>query len=187
VILEKEYKGFRKKRIELQSKLKDIKVTIEKSKSEYENIMESRSNIEEELKLKKSERENLIKGCPGDNNLIISKKEKINEIEIRLNEAENNLAKWNSIQENNKGILSKKQELQGKIDKLNTNLSEKKEYMEKLKQEIHDIEFRNKASLIAAELKEGEPCPVCGSLHHLKVASPLKKDCLPKRKMNLLH
>ncbi len=39
-----------------------------------------------------------------------------------------------------------------------------------LEEKIKDIEKMDMASILAANLKEQEPCPVCGSMHHIKLA-----------------
>ncbi|UTC66828.1 MULTISPECIES: AAA family ATPase [unclassified Treponema] len=41
-----------------------------------------------------------------------------------------------------------------------------KELFEKLKKEKKDFEINQEASAFAVHLKDGEPCPVCGSIHH---------------------
>ncbi|EGC78380.1 nuclease SbcCD [Treponema denticola F0402] len=41
-----------------------------------------------------------------------------------------------------------------------------KELFEKLKKEKRDLEINAEASALAVHLKDGEPCPVCGSIHH---------------------
>ena len=41
-----------------------------------------------------------------------------------------------------------------------------KELFEKLKKEKKDLEINAEASALAVHLKDGEPCPVCGSIHH---------------------
>ncbi len=39
-----------------------------------------------------------------------------------------------------------------------------------LEGKIKDIEKMDMASILAANLKEQESCPVCGSMHHIKLA-----------------
>ncbi len=39
-----------------------------------------------------------------------------------------------------------------------------------LEEKIKNIEKMDMASILAANLKEQEPCPVCGSMHHIKLA-----------------
>ncbi|MGG5460247.1 AAA family ATPase [Clostridium sp. B9] len=103
--------------------------------------------------------EELIKGCPGDQNKILEMQSKVStykeglckytDLKINLNEA---LKKKNQY-EKSLNVFGAKREL------LDKEVVELKDYVKKL--EIEEL-----AHKLREDLGEGEACPVCGSIHH---------------------
>lgn len=153
-----------------EEKVKEIQKDIQESRK-----LEQKLKDEIELGDKKEEKfkkiiellENIKKQFQNYNDLNDKKielEDKIKKIKIIVNEQENEkIAKENAK----------------KIEEKWENLSE--ELLEKEKEF-----FREQAGILAENLKEDEPCPVCGSTHHPQLAqkstSVLTKEQLEKLK-----
>lgn len=135
----------------------DIKDIIREGKI----LKDSLDKIENSLKAKENELENLIKNCPGDQKDIIKlnqaivqneqKWEAYNKLTIEIEKAKKNLKSLYFDNENGQKILGDKK----------TNLDElKRIHKECVKEQL--------AYKLREELKDGDVCPVCGSTHHIK-------------------
>lgn len=135
----------------------DIKDIIREGKM----LKASLDKIENSLKAKEKELENLIKNCPGEqkdiiklNQVIVQNEQKwetYNKLSIEIEEAKKNLKILYSNNENEQKSLSDKK----------INLDELKGiHKECVKEQL--------AYKLREELKDGDVCPVCGSTHHSK-------------------
>lgn len=141
-----------------KEKLELLKV---QSKTISERIVVINKSIEKnsiELKLLCDELESISKLKEEVNKLkiyeinYISKEEKLNKLLASLNKC------IKEVLRHEKGSNF--------YEKANKDYLDKKESYEKLE----DIYRRNVAGILAKDLKEGEPCPVCGSTNHPSIA-----------------
>lgn len=146
-------------------KIENIDETIKKKQAELIKLTEN----EKEFQLSKNERNKheilssnieLIKELTENKNNINDKLNKltyeINKINKKIKDTVKN-SSYQSIKETDFTLLPSKISLE--IEKEEN----KKEKLEKIKEELQKKE---KAVELAVTLKEGKPCPVCGSIHH---------------------
>ncbi|GAA0725502.1 AAA family ATPase [Clostridium malenominatum] len=174
--VEKEYKILCRDIEELELQIeKGSKIIIKNE----EELLKSEELIKENEEKLSSFRQNLedLKS-PGDNSLV-------NEKQKSLIEDKNNL--WNLKEKITlkKGILRELEEVKNfkeikfkEEENLEKTLGKLKENEETLKKEIDKILEQNRASALAKDLKEGDPCPVCGATHHEALALEIEDSFL---------
>lgn len=75
-------------------------------------------------------------------------------------------------------LTEKVMEAQAELQKLNDKAEADKKIKEKAEAEAESLRrdyIFGQAAILASQLKEGEPCPVCGSIHHPHPAVSDKK------------
>lgn len=146
----------------------EYKVKIEANRGEVKKYLDEKQLLKLELDKKdnllvenEEALEKLIKNCPGDQNDLFDMQEKYSELKGRLDifkKANEELLKSkNSIESLSKDLEPKKEE--------HINLENE---IKKIKIEILEIERENLAHKLREELKDGDICPVCGSVEHHK-------------------
>ncbi|WP_251861280.1 SbcC/MukB-like Walker B domain-containing protein [Clostridium sp. Marseille-Q2269] len=151
-------------------KIKKKSKNLKEYELEYKDTFKMQKDINKALDHLLNKKENLIKNFPGDNDILLHKKDYIN----KLNEDFNNLHKINSkkveLKHKLKEKLSQKLDLQNQWEKILKELKNKEEKAGELYEKINNIEKMDMASILASSLKQKESCPVCGSIHHVKLA-----------------
>lgn len=126
-----------------------------KAKEDLKDI----KNRFESINSKKEEMNFLKLNTDKDNEMLIQKEEHT-KIQIK------NLIEIENCEKQQK-------ELEEKNSIVSTNRKETEDILLKLQKQKDDLLTNNIACKISVELKDGEPCPVCGSLVHPKIAMPL--------------
>lgn len=142
----------------IEKKMSQLNKTASDSKKEADAILEKEKTFEERLK---DVRANL-------KNVPMWRKELEND-QKELKKVEKTTEATTKEQE----ILEKILRLQGTLAKQleeNKTVQKKAEDSTRLYDEARAHYFGNLAGVLAAELEEEEPCPVCGSVHHPKPA-----------------
>lgn len=157
--------------IELVNKNKLLETTNNKNKELIDNLNLSLKDIESK-KVKLNNYNELNKDV---SNNILNFTNKMNSLNNDLNDVNEYIKKYKKIE-------SKNIELNNQIVKV-TNLSNV--YISKEKEYSNiNLEYElNLAGILAEGLKENSPCPVCGSIHHIKLASK-KNDSINKEKVD---
>ena len=196
------------KQIDLQNELLVQKRELEEKKDEIkekenlilkiQNIINKVLPIEKRLKevkneilqkqeLLKSLEQNIIKGEEEEkvskNTIEILDKIKIilqkyNELLNQKIEYENNIKKVNEVFKQ----IENKKHLEENCKKLEADWENIKKYLSEKEIEF----FREQAGILAENLKENQPCPVCGSTHHPNLAQKTE-SVLSKEKLDELR
>jgi len=169
-----------KNNIEKQKAQKDLlneKITLlQKKADEIGEISNKYKSEIDELSKRKSELENIK---PGNLEDISRERGKINQAVIiysslssRKNEIDKLQARISELNKNSENLrleldrdLTAKKDLENEKKLLDTEIEELKKLVEK-----------NAAYMLAKNLKEGEACPVCGSVHHPNPAYSSEKE-----------
>ena len=132
---------------------------MQKTKAEYANLKKESRELEEKLKQQAKDLESA--GALYQEREALSKKEepKIQEQILRLQEI---LPKLKQVHSLKKQYQKSEQDMQDCMKKC----QETSQRYERLYQKY----FEEQAGILARELQEGEPCPVCGSCRHPKKA-----------------
>lgn len=152
----------------------DKKKEIEKEISQKQKVLQ---DISEKIELG-NKREEKFKQILELLEIIKVQFQKYSELKDEKTELEDKIKKLQVIikeQENKKTAEQNSQKLEVEWEKLSTEVFEKEKEF-----------FREQAGILAEKLKENEPCPVCGSLHHpnpaIKSTSVLTKEELDNLK-----
>ncbi len=183
-------KIFRDNESELKKKISSLKKGIEENTS----LIKEKEDKIEELKVKVDYRQKIDSGLSIEKDYNksteqlkeikeeLEKKEKeIGQLKLQYKEGEEKIRKTEGsilyrYQEN---ISSKREELKEasvRKEKLEKDIKDMKEKLEKITVEIEDIKTKNQAGILAQRLKEDVPCPVCGSIEHPQVADDIDLD-----------
>lgn len=153
---------------EVYKSVKDYKIKLEENEKVLKKLLEEKKilkiNLEEKkdlLKKCESGLSNLIESCPETQDDLFNLQEKYTGLNGKLD-----------IFKRSKENILKNKSL---IKDLDENLNIKKESyinlendLKKLKDEFIKVERENLAHKLREELKDGDICPVCGSLNHNK-------------------
>ena len=156
---EKDYKDLGKDIKEYIDVLKDLENKKNNYIDEKKNL---KSNIDKNsLSLKNYETllEDLEKNCPGNDETLLEKKRLLRNLKEKLE-------KFNSYKEKiglNEGYILKINE---DLNKAKNNKSNIEKNIISLDKEKETLETESLAVILRKKLEEGNPCPVCGSIHH---------------------
>lgn len=177
--------------LELEKKIKHLDQEL----VDYDELEELRQEKERCLFFEKQSKEKIEQG-----------QKEIFLLEEQVQKDKENLMKLNSFREKRQKKHYQREELGRQEDKLRAlskrleeekekqiSLSikqgqylEKKDLFEKLRKEyerMQELFYDEQAGILASHMKEGEPCPVCGSLEHPNKANP-RKDAPNKEDLN---
>lgn len=146
------------------------KDTEKKAKIEKENddiiasgkaLKETIEKATKELEEKLNQHEYLLNNPPGEQKDLLNLKQVILE----------NEQKWSNFNKFTNEIAASKKEivkLNTEIEKIQMEEAKNNQELEELKAKEKEIMTENIAHTLRMELKDGEACPVCGAIHHIK-------------------
>ena len=151
---------------------KELSIYIEKTKNEKEKLEELKDNlIRIESEIEKIKQEN---NATSDIDSVIEKiTVEISDLKIKVKDDEQKVQDYENLQ----NIIHELENQKNKLNELNSikenllqNIKNNKTLLEETILKQKDFDKTNAAFNLAKELKDGEKCPVCGSLDHPKLA-----------------
>ncbi|MCY6354582.1 AAA family ATPase [Clostridium sp. ZS2-4] len=184
---EKEYKQVLQKKEELDLKIKNKDKNIINVEKEYKDIVEKQNKqnglvIEMENRNKEIEKEN-----PVDNSALLEKSEKVSRCREMLEKAIKNDNKKKELEEKLKELYKHKNPIEENLKLMKENLVRRQEELAATDKEIDHINKKNLASILADDLEEGKPCPVCGSTHHTISVEKIDRKLLLEKQEEKTH
>lgn len=164
---ENEYLKSNKRKNDMLLKLGNRKSSLEDLFKEYNALLKNKEKqdlVIEQLNNKSLELEKIN---PGDNAALLEKSQYFNNLKEKLDKALKDEEKCKELKAkliNLKEVITPIEEEKKQVTEA---ISNKRETLEKLSVEIDHISKENLANMLREELEEGDPCPVCGSTHHI--------------------
>ncbi|MEG0773483.1 AAA family ATPase [Clostridium sp.] len=167
----------------LVKEIKELNLDLEKRdkliEDKHQELLHKEKDFEKKSKALNQENSKLdALRCPGDISIVNDMQKKIIEEKNKFSNLQEKVKEKKSlINELEENSLQKEIKLQGEKALLD-KISILKEKYESTKVEINKILENNRASVLAKELQEGNPCPVCGSTHHVNLATEMDNALL---------
>ncbi|MCY6957516.1 AAA family ATPase [Clostridium brassicae] len=184
---EKEYKQLKNKTEELNFKInvKDKEIILKEE--EYKRILEKQkiqNNIVLELEIENKKLEELN---PGDTSLLLEKSQQVSFYEKEIEKVLENKERKQNIGKRLKELYADKKTIEDNLNIIRSNLKRREEELNIIDEEIEKINKKNLANILAVDLKEGIPCPVCGSTHHVISIEKIDRNILEEKQEQKTH
>lgn len=173
--LEKKYIELDKKINELEEKNKKLKKDTVFNQIKLKEIEKLLNEKKEKYKIYEKKIKELEVNRPKDTKSLLDEAKMIE-----------NLQKKERVLIELNGLIGQKQNIEKEIKVIKEKLNLVEQKMDILKKEIDELELISHMNDIVASLKEGDPCPVCGSKHHPKKADVVDVSEIKSIKENKL-
>ncbi|MCQ2589613.1 MAG: SMC family ATPase [Treponema sp.] len=177
----------------IQKEKENLCAVLLEKMDQYELLEEKQNGLNEKISFYETEKKHLEESTEEWENLCVS----VNELKEEMSAYEN--CETQLLE--NKNLLKEKMELVSGISsfiELTKKFDEAKKNSETARQNftkcleesnvkgekynhLYQLFLMNQAGIMAENLKEGEPCPVCGSVHHVQKAK--KSEDAPTEEM----
>lgn len=159
VSLTEKIEGLTKVYRDLSAKVEKGTKDIERAKAEEKAFSGQMKGLKDEEEKQQSELKNLQSNKPGDASDLISLQQRISEVKI----------KWNQYEGLSKDFKSAEEKLKAAAEKADMYKAQRKDSeakVKELKEKLKIQETENLAHRLREQLRDGDICPVCGSVHH---------------------
>ncbi|SHH71055.1 exonuclease SbcC [Clostridium collagenovorans DSM 3089] len=161
ILLSEKHNGIQESLSKNKAKINSYEKSIEDASKERELLSKQHKEKSDLLNESKNNLENLLKNSPGEQKDLL-------ELQRLLTESKEKWGKFNEaslkLQESEKLLLN--------LNKSVAEHKEKRKALEKellnLREDYKRLQVEHLAYKLRSDLKNGEPCPVCGSLEHFK-------------------
>lgn len=131
--------------------LKQDKIKLKVAQEEKQRVLLDKNN---ELK-------ELLKNRPGESKDLL-------ELQIKLTNSRDSWSKFNQYTKDKQEAQNKLKELKESLQKKEAKKENLDKTLDELKSKFNQMQIESLAHKLRLELKENNPCPVCGSLDHQK-------------------
>ena len=163
---------------EVKKELEKSEIDLQKCEAEYsENnialklVGRDRDSVKERIEEVENRINIMIKNSPLTAEEITKKTEYVTEMKSELKTLKQLEEERDNLQNELNDCLEKRHRLSREISTSEDRLSKVRKDMETAKKDIEEFRYLNRVSDIRKELQDGKPCPVCGSLDHMRTDS----------------
>lgn len=167
-----------KKLNEVKKELEKSEIDLQKCEAEYsENnialklVGRDRDSVKERIEEVENRINIMIKNSPLTAEEITKKTEYVTEMKSELKTLKQLEEERDNLQNELNDCLEKRHRVSREISTSEDRLSKVRKDMETAKKNIEEFRYLNRVSDIRKELQDGKPCPVCGSLDHMRTDS----------------
>ena len=156
--------------LQKSSRLQDKINRLKEQEKELSGQTEKRK---QEIRLLTEKKDKLEQAKPGDRSACLQRNQGLNRLQILCVELKRAMEDIVSFQKKEKELLADRKKVSRRKEEAAKRLKTAEEAVESCKSlaaERERVLGRHSAYLLSRNLKEGEPCPVCGSLHHPQLA-----------------
>ncbi|MCT4619905.1 MAG: AAA family ATPase [Marinisporobacter sp.] len=180
--VEKDYNEQSKRINELKEKIKEKKISYESNKEEHQKILKLQKEKEDHLNKRIQKQKELEKNCPGNDDTLLKSQSQLNHLRIELDKGIENIKKRDVLKLDCEKIEKDRRILENILEQKNKEIEAMEKDQRALELEITQIERENASAILAKNLKESDPCPVCGSTHHVDLAVGVEENVLKEKK-----
>lgn len=163
---------------EVKKELEKSEIDLQKCEAEYsENnialklVGRDRDSVKERIEEVENRINIMIKNSPLTAEEITKKTEYVTEMKSELKTLKQLEEERDNLQNELNDCLEKRHRLSRERSTSEDRLSKVRKDMETAKKNIEEFRYLNRVSDIRKELQDGKPCPVCGSLDHMRTDS----------------
>lgn len=163
---------------EVKKELEKSEIDLQKCEAEYsENnialklVGRDRDSVKERIEEVENRIAIMIKNSPLTAEEITKKTEYVTEMKSELKTLKQLEEERDNLQNELNDCLEKRHRVSREISTSEDRLSKVRKDMETAKKNIEEFRYLNRVSDIRKELQDGKPCPVCGSLDHMRTDS----------------
>lgn len=163
---------------EVKKELEKSEIDLQKCEAEYsENnialklVGRDRDSVKERIEEVENRINIMIKNSPLTAEEITKKTEYVTEMKSELKTLKQLEEERDNLHNELNDCLEKRHRVSREISTSEDRLSKVRKDMETAKKNIEEFRYLNRVSDIRKELQDGKPCPVCGSLDHMRTDS----------------
>lgn len=154
---------------------------LEKSQEELRTTECKETDLSNQLKVLSHDEQKVTARCPHDENELHQREIRLAELKAKLNEFSGYEQRLKQEKLSAEKLQAELLAAREKEQKLTERVATSRAALEARKQELNQLLLNDRRAMavtLAAELSEGQPCPVCGALHHpLAAEFVVTADC----------